>query len=69
MNEVRPDEIYNLAAQSHVGVSFDAAEYIGDVDAIGMLHILKDIVRAYRMVSESDDCSVIYNIGTALRSI
>lgn len=31
--EVKPDEIYNLAAQSHVGVSFDAAEYTGDVDA------------------------------------
>ena len=30
VGEVRPDEIYNLAAQSHVGVSFDAAEYTGD---------------------------------------
>ncbi len=40
INRVRPDEIYNLAAQSHVGVSFDAAEYTGDVDALGVLRIL-----------------------------
>ena len=39
VNEVRPDEIYNLAAQSHVQVSFDAAEYTGDVDALGVLRI------------------------------
>ncbi|MDM8271584.1 GDP-mannose 4,6-dehydratase [Thermophilibacter provencensis] len=41
MSEVRPDEVYNLAAQSHVGVSFDAAEYTGDVDAIGVLRVLE----------------------------
>lgn len=41
MGEVRPDEVYNLAAQSHVGVSFDAAEYTGDVDAIGVLRVLE----------------------------
>lgn len=38
--EVRPDEIYNLAAQSHVGVSFDVPIYSGDVDALGVLRIL-----------------------------
>ena len=38
---VRPDEIYNLAAQSHVQVSFDVPEYSGDVDAIGVLRILE----------------------------
>lgn len=43
VNLVRPDEIYNLAAQSHVGVSFDAAEYTGDVDAIGVLRILEAV--------------------------
>lgn len=43
MNEVRPDEIYNLAAQSHVQVSFDAAEYTGDVDALGVLRILESV--------------------------
>lgn len=42
---VRPDEIYNLAAQSHVGVSFDAAEYTGDVDALGVLRILEAVYR------------------------
>lgn len=43
INEVQPDEIYNLAAQSHVGTSFDAAEYTGDVDAIGVLRILEAV--------------------------
>ena len=41
--EVQPDEIYNLAAQSHVGVSFEAAEYTGDVDALGVLRILEAV--------------------------
>lgn len=41
INEVKPDEIYNLAAQSHVQVSFDVPEYSGDVDAIGVLRILE----------------------------
>lgn len=41
--EIRPDEIYNLAAQSHVGVSFDAAEYTGDADALGVLRILEAV--------------------------
>ena len=43
MKKVRPDEVYNLAAQSHVGVSFDAPEYTGDVDALGVLRILESI--------------------------
>lgn len=43
INEVKPNEIYNLAAQSHVGVSFDAAEYTGDVDALGVLRILEAV--------------------------
>lgn len=38
-----PDEIYNLAAQSHVQVSFDVPEYSGDVDAIGVLRILEAV--------------------------
>ena len=41
--KVRPDEIYNLAAQSHVQVSFDVPEYSGDVDAIGVLRILEAV--------------------------
>ena len=45
IGEIRPDEIYNLAAQSHVQVSFDAAEYTGDVDALGVLRVLEaDVV-------------------------
>ena len=41
--KVQPDEIYNLAAQSHVQVSFDVPEYTGDVDAIGVLRILEAV--------------------------
>jgi len=40
---IEPDEIYNLAAQSHVQVSFDVPEYSGDVDAIGVLRILEAV--------------------------
>eukprot|EP00004_Rigifila_ramosa_P009235 TRINITY_DN2072_c0_g1_i1.p2 TRINITY_DN2072_c0_g1~~TRINITY_DN2072_c0_g1_i1.p2 ORF type:complete len:406 (+),score=99.81 TRINITY_DN2072_c0_g1_i1:78-1220(+) len=44
ISKVRPDEIYNLAAQSHVKVSFDMAEYTAEVDAVGTLRLL-DAVR------------------------
>ena len=40
---IRPDEIYNLAAQSHVRVSFDSPEFTGDVDAIGAMRLLEAI--------------------------
>lgn len=43
INEVQPDEIYNLAAQSHVAVSFEAPEYTADVDALGTLRLLEAI--------------------------
>ena len=43
MTLVRPDEVYNLAAQSHVQVSFDVPEYSGDVDALGVLRMLEAI--------------------------
>lgn len=43
IGEVRPDEIYNLAAQSHVRVSFDVPEYTADVDAVGTLRILEAV--------------------------
>lgn len=42
---VKPDEIYNLAAQSHVQGSFDVPEYTGDVDALGVLRILEAVHR------------------------
>lgn len=41
--EVRPDEVYNLGAQSHVAVSFEAPEYTADVDAMGALRLLEAI--------------------------
>jgi GDPmannose 4,6-dehydratase len=43
VNEVQPDEIYNLGAQSHVAVSFETPEYTADVDAIGTLRLLEAI--------------------------
>lgn len=41
--EIRPDEIYNLAAQSHVRISFDMPEYSGDVDALGSIRLLEAV--------------------------
>jgi len=43
LQEVRPDEVYNLAAQSHVAVSFESPEYTADVDAMGTLRLLEAI--------------------------
>lgn len=43
LSEVRPDEVYNLGAQSHVAVSFEAPEYTADVDALGTLRLLEAI--------------------------
>lgn len=43
VGEVKPDEVYNLGAQSHVRVSFDVPEYTADVDAIGTLRLLEAI--------------------------
>ena len=58
--QVRPDEIYNLAAQSHVHVSFEAPEYSGDVDALGVLRILE----AVRMAGLADSCRI-YQASTS----
>jgi GDPmannose 4,6-dehydratase len=43
LQEVKPDEVYNLGAQSHVAVSFESPEYTADVDALGALRILEAI--------------------------
>ena len=48
LNETHPDEIYNLAAQSHVKVSFDMPEYTADVDAMGTLRLL-DAIRSAKL--------------------
>lgn len=48
INDIQPDEIYNLGAQSHVKVSFDMAEYTSDVDGMGVLRLL-EAVRACKM--------------------
>lgn len=60
IGEVRPDEIYNLAAQSHVQVSFEAPEYAGDVDALGVLRILE----AVRMLGLTETCRI-YQASTS----
>lgn len=45
VNDIHPDEVYNLAAQSHVKVSFDEPEYTADVDGVGTLRLL-DAIRS-----------------------
>ena len=58
--KVRPDEIYNLAAQSHVQVSFDAPEFTADVDAVGVLRVLE----ALRLCGLADTCRI-YQASTS----
>lgn len=57
---VKPDEIYNLAAQSHVQVSFDAPEYSGDIDALGVLRVLE----AVRICGLANTCRI-YQASTS----
>lgn len=52
ISKIKPQEIYNLGAQSHVGVSFDSPEYTADVDALGVLRILES-VRANNLVNHT----------------
>ena len=60
IGEVRPDEIYNLAAQSHVKASFDVPEYTADVDATGTLRLLE----AIRILGLEKQCRV-YQASTS----
>lgn len=60
INEVRPDEIYNLAAQSHVKVSFDVPEYTAEADAIGVLRLLE----AVRILHMEKKCRI-YQASTS----
>ncbi|MCR5204997.1 MAG: GDP-mannose 4,6-dehydratase [Lachnospiraceae bacterium] len=57
---VKPDEIYNLAAQSHVQVSFDSPEFTADVDATGVLRVLE----AVRITGLADTCRI-YQASTS----
>ncbi len=60
IGKVRPDEIYNLAAQSHVQVSFDVPEFTADVDATGVLRLLE----AVRVCGLTDSCRI-YQASTS----
>ena len=60
VSEVRPTEIYNLAAQSHVQVSFDSPEYTANVDAVGVLRIIE----AVRKVGLANSCKI-YQASTS----
>ena len=60
VSKVRPDEIYNLAAQSHVQVSFDSPEFTADVDATGVLRVLE----AVRLCGLAETCRI-YQASTS----
>lgn len=60
IQEVKPDEIYNLAAQSHVKVSFDTPEYTANADGLGMLRILE----AVRLLGMTETCRI-YQASTS----
>ena len=60
ISKVRPDEIYNLAAQSHVQVSFDSPEFTADVDAVGVLRILESV----RQLDMTETCRI-YQASTS----
>ena len=60
ISQSQPDEIYNLAAQSHVQISFDVPEYSGDIDALGTLRILE----AVRILGLTQKCKI-YQASTS----
>ncbi len=60
IKKVKPDEIYNLAAQSHVKVSFDVPEYTAETDAVGTLRILE----AVRILGMENSCKI-YQASTS----
>ena len=60
VQQIRPDEIYNLGAQSHVKVSFEVPEYTADVDGIGTLRVLE----AVRLLGMGDACRI-YQASTS----
>ena len=60
IGNIRPDELYNLAAQSHVQVSFDVPEYSAEADAVGVLRVLE----AVRLTGQADTCKI-YQASTS----
>ncbi|WP_165056679.1 MULTISPECIES: GDP-mannose 4,6-dehydratase [unclassified Adlercreutzia] len=60
IGSIRPDELYNLAAQSHVQVSFDVPEYSAEADAVGVLRVLE----AVRLTGQAETCRV-YQASTS----
>ncbi len=60
IGSVRPEEIYNLAAQSHVQVSFDVPEFTADIDAVGVLRVLE----AVRVTGQAQTCRI-YQASTS----
>ena len=60
IEKIKPDEIYNLAAQSHVAVSFEQPEYTANADALGALRIL-EIIKNLNLVNKTK----FYQAGTS----
>ena len=60
INKIKPDEVYNLAAQSHVAVSFEVPEYTANADAIGALRILEAI-----KINKLEKKTKFYQAGTS----
>ena len=60
LKKIKPDEIYNLAAQSHVQVSFESPEYTADVDGLGTLRVLE----AVRLLGLEKSCKI-YQASTS----
>ena len=60
VQETKPDEIYNLAAQSHVAVSFESPEYTADIDAVGVLRLLEAI-----RISKMEEKTRFYQASTS----
>ena len=60
IEKIKPDEIYNLAAQSHVAVSFEQPEYTANADALGTLRIL-EIIKNLKLINKTK----FYQAGTS----
>ena len=68
IGKIRPTEVYNLAAQSHVQVSFDAPEFTADVDATGVLRVLEAVRRQLVHGNDLWDLLIVQIVPPAQRS-